>query len=147
MPPGAVAAMVAASAFNHSIRRHTMELITRLRLPLAVPVALLVAALFAVGSASAAPKTVNGTVGPGFTISLKRGSKNVTRLAPTTYRFKVTDKSSIHDFHLSGPGVNKVITGIGFKGTKTVTIKLRKGVYRYRCDPHSGEMHGSFKVG
>ena len=95
----------------------------------------------------AAPKTVNGTVGPGFTISLKLGSKKVTRLTPTTYRFKVTDKSSIHDFHLSGPGVNRVITGIGFKGTKTVTIKLRKGVYRYRCDPHSGEMHGSFKVG
>ena len=114
---------------------------------LAVPMALLVAALLAVGSASAAPKTVNGTVGPGFTISLKRGSKKVTRLTPTTYRFKVTDKSSIHDFHLSGPGVNKVITGIGFKGTKTVTIKLRKGVYRYRCDPHSDEMHGSFKVG
>ena len=124
-----------------------MELITRLRSSLAVPMALAVAALFAVGSASAAPQTVNGTVGPGFTISLKRGSKNVTRLAPTTHRFKVTDKSSIHDFHLSGPGVNKVITGIGFKGTKTVTIKLRKGVYRYRCDPHSAEMHGSFKVG
>ena len=124
-----------------------MELITRLRLSFAVPMALLVAALFVVGPASAAPKTVNGTVGPGFTISLKRGSKKVTRLAPTTYRFKVTDKASIHDFHLSGPGVNKVITGIGFKGTKTVTIKLRKGVYRYRCDPHSGEMHGSFKVG
>jgi Copper binding proteins, plastocyanin/azurin family len=123
-----------------------MELITRLGLSLAVPMAL-VAALLMVGSASAAPNTVNGTVGPGFTISLKRGSKTVTRLTPTTYRFKVTDKSSIHDFHLSGPGVNKVITGIGFKGTKTVTIKLRKGVYRYRCDPHSGEMHGSFKVG
>ena len=124
-----------------------MELITQLRLSLAVPMALLVAALFAVGSASAAPKTVNGSVGPGFTISLKLAGKSVTRLKPTTYRFKVADKSSIHDFHLSGPGVNKVITGIGFKGTKTVTIKLRKGVYRYRCDPHSAEMHGSFKVG
>jgi hypothetical protein len=129
------------------IRRHAMELITRPRLSLSMPVALLVAALLAVGSASAAPKTVNGTVGPGFTISLKLNGKKVTRLKPTTYRFKVSDKSSIHDFHLSGPGVNKVITGVGFKGTKTVTIKLRKGTYRYMCDPHSGQMHGSFRVG
>ena len=124
-----------------------MELITRPRLSLGMAVALLVAALLAVGSASAAPKTVNGTVGPGFTISLKLNGKNVTRLKPTTYKFKVTDRSSIHNFHLSGPGVNKVITSVGFKGTKTVTIKLKKGTYRYRCDPHSGLMHGSFKVG
>jgi len=108
---------------------------------------LLVAALVAVGPANAAPKTLNGAVGPGFTISLKLAGKKATKLKPTTYRFKVTDKSSIHNFHLTGPGVNKVITGIGFKGTKTVTIRLRKGTYRYRCDPHSAQMHGSFRVG
>jgi hypothetical protein len=126
--------------------RSLMQLITR-PLSLVVPVALLVAALVAVSSAGAAPKTVNGTVGPGFTISLKLGGKNVTRLKPTTYKFKVTDKSSIHNFHLTGPGVNKVITGVGFKGTRAVTIRLKKGTHRYRCDPHSGEMHGSFRVG
>ena len=124
-----------------------MELITRPRLSLGMAVALLVAALLAVGSASAAPKTVNGTVGPGFTISLKLGGKKVTKLKPTTYRFRVTDKSSMHNFHIFGPGVNKVITGVGFTGTKTATIKLRKGTYRYRCDVHPDEMHGSFKVG
>jgi len=125
-----------------------MQFFTRSRLSLSIPpMALLVAALVAVGSASAAPKTVNGTVGPGFTISLKLGGKKVTRLKPTTYRFKVTDKSSMHDFHIFGPGVNKVITGVGFKGTKTATIKLRKGTYRYRCDVHPDEMHGSFRVG
>jgi hypothetical protein len=123
-----------------------VEPITRLRLSLAMPAALLVAAVVTVGSASAAPKTVNGTVGPGFTISLKLGGKRVTRLKPTTYRFRVMDKSSIHDFHLSGPGFNRVITGVGFKGTRTVTIKLKKGKYRYVCDPHSGQMHGSFNV-
>jgi plastocyanin len=117
-----------------------MKLIT-----LSVP--LLVAALVAVGPASAAPKTVNGTVGPGFTISLKLAGKKVTKLKPTTYRFEVTDKSSMHNFHIFGPGVNKVITGVGFKGTRTATIKLRKGTYRYRCDVHPDEMHGSFKVG
>ena len=35
--------------------------------------------LVAVGPANAAPKTVNGTVGPGFTISLKLGGKKVTQ--------------------------------------------------------------------
>ena len=125
-----------------------MQFFTRSRLSLSIPpMALLVAALVAVGSASAAPKTVNGTVGPGFTISLKLGGKKVTKLKPTTYRFRVTDKSSMHNFHIFGPGVNKVITGVGFKGTKTATIKLRKGTYRYRCDVHPDEMHGSFRVG
>jgi plastocyanin len=125
-----------------------MQFFTRSRLSLSIPpMALLVAALVAVGSASAAPKTVNGTVGPGFTISLKLGGKKVTKLKPTTYRFRVTDKSSMHNFHIFGPGVNKVITGVGFKGTKTATIKLQKGTYRYRCDVHPDEMHGSFRVG
>ena len=110
-------------------------------------VLLLVAALVAVGPANASPKTVNGTVGPGFTISLKLAGKKVTMLKPTTYRVTVTDKSSMHDFHILGPGVNKVITGVGFTGTKAATIKLRKGTYRYRCDVHPDEMHGSFKVG
>jgi plastocyanin len=109
--------------------------------------ALLVAASVAVSSASAAPKTVNGTVGPGFKISLTLGGKKVTKLKPTTYKFKIADKSSIHDFHLTGPGYNKAITGVSFTGKKSVTIKLRKGTYRYVCDPHSSSMHGSFKVG
>jgi hypothetical protein len=124
-----------------------VELITRLHLSLAMPVALLVAAVVAVGPASAAPKTVDGTVGPGFTISLKLGGKKVKRLKATTYRFKISDRASIHNFRLKGPGYNKPITSVGFKGTKTVTIKLKKGTYRYQCDPHSTMMHGSFKVG
>ena len=58
-----------------------MEFITRPRLLLALPWRCwTLAALVAVGSATAAPKTVNGTVGPGFTISLKLGGKKVTRL-------------------------------------------------------------------
>jgi hypothetical protein len=112
---------------------------------IALSVPLLVAALVAVTPANAAP-TVNGSVGPGFTISLKLAGKKVSKLKPTTYRLKVSDKSSMHNFHIFGPGINKVITGVGFKGTKTATIKLRKGTYRYRCDVHPDEMHGSFKV-
>jgi plastocyanin len=117
--------------------------------PLAAALAAVFAlsALIGAGSAAAAPKTVNGSVGPGFTISLKLAGKNVKRLKATTYRFKITDRSSSHNFRLKGPGYNRAITSVGFTGTKTVTIKLKKGTYRYQCDPHSSVMHGRFKVG
>ena len=118
---------------------------TSLATALAVIFAL--SALIGAGSATAAPKTVNGSVGPGFTISLKLAGKKVKKLKATTYRFKISDKSSSHNFHLRGPGYNKAITSVGFSGTKTVTIKLKKGTYHYMCDPHASFMNGSFKVG
>jgi plastocyanin len=96
---------------------------------------------------SAAPKVVKGSVGPGFTISLTSGGKKVTSLKPgVQYKFDITDRSASHDFHLIGPGVNKVITGVGFTGRKSVTVKLKRGTYRYVCDPHSSVMKGSFRV-
>jgi plastocyanin len=110
----------------------------------AIAIALLSVVLIA--TASAAPKPVVGTVGPGFTISLKANGKKVTTLKPGSYRFTVTDRSSSHDFHLTGPGVSKVITGVGFTGTKSVVVSLKKGTYRYVCDPHSSFMRGSFRV-
>ncbi|MGH3136746.1 MAG: plastocyanin/azurin family copper-binding protein [Gaiellaceae bacterium] len=110
-------------------------------------VAVVALSLLLAGTASAAPKTVVGKVGPGFTISLKLDGKKVTKLkAGIAYRFAVTDQSSAHDFHLTGPGVNKVITGVGFTGTKSVVLKLKKGAYRFVCDPHAAFMKGSFKV-
>ena len=104
------------------------------------------AALVAAGVGAAAPPKLIGTVGPGFTISLKQGGKLVKTLKAGTYTIVVSDKASIHDFHLKGPGVNKVITDVGFTGTKTVTVTLKKGTYPYFCDPHATTMHGSFKV-
>jgi plastocyanin len=110
-------------------------------------VAVVAFSLLLASTASAAPKTVVGTVGPGFTISLKLEGKKVTKLkAGVPYRFVVKDQSSIHDFHVTGPGVNKVVTGVGFTGTKSVVLKLQKGAYRFVCDPHAASMQGSFKV-
>ena len=104
-------------------------------------------ALVATGPIAAAPAVVKGAVGPGFTISLTKGGKKVTSLkAGVRYRFEITDRSSAHDFHLSGPGVNKVITGVGFVGKKSVTLTLKRGTYRFVCDPHSSSMKGSFRV-
>lgn len=104
-------------------------------------------ALVVTGPIAAAPKVIKGTVGPGFTISLTSGGKKVKTLkAGVRYRFEITDRSSIHDFHLSGPGTNRVITGVGFTGKKSVTLTLKRGTYRYVCDPHSDFMKGSFRV-
>jgi plastocyanin len=98
-----------------------------------------------IGATSSVTK-LTGTVGPGTNITLKKGTAKVKTLKAGTYKITVNDKSNIHDFHLTGPGVNKVITSVTFKGTKTVTVKLKKGTYRYVCDPHASFMKGSFKV-
>ena len=79
-------------------------------------------------------KTLKGTVGPGFTISLKKGGKKVTSLKAGNYTFKIADKSNIHDFALKGP-VNKSLTSVGFTATRPVTVTLKKGKYTYYCSP------------
>jgi plastocyanin len=112
-------------------------------------VAALIAAVavpaFAARSQTAKEK-LTGTVGPGFTISLKHEGETVKKLDPGTYTLTLQDKASIHDFHLMGPGVNKVVTTVPFTGTKTVTVTLKKGKYTYQCDPHSTAMRGTFTV-
>jgi plastocyanin len=111
-----------------------------------VLVAAVGSALALTGPAAAAPPKLTGTVGPGFTITLKRFGKPLKTLKAGTYSITVSDKSSIHNFRLRGPGLNKEITSVGFVGTKTVVVKLSKGTYRYVCDPHFTTMKGSFKV-
>ena len=101
----------------------------------------LTAAAFAAGSAN----RLTGTDGPGFTITLKQGGKKVTHLKAGTYTFVIADKSSIHDFHLTGPGVNKK-TSVAAVGTTTWTVKLKKGTYKFVCDPHASIMRGVLRV-
>ena len=81
-----------------------------------------------------------GTDGAGFTITM-----NKTTVKPGTYTIVIHDKSNIHNFHLTGPGVNKA-TSVGGTGTTTWTVTLKKGTYKYVCDPHATAMKGSFKV-
>jgi plastocyanin len=119
---------------------------SRIRLALACTLA---AAFLVPASASAMalPKLV-GTVGPGFTISLTKSGAKVRTLKKGKYTIVVHDKSKIHNFHLTGRGVNKVITSVVFVGTKTVTVTLKPGTYKFVCDPHKTipSMRGSFKV-
>ncbi len=119
---------------------------TRARLALAALIVALAAAVPAYAIQAAAPK-LTGTVGPGFTITLKKGSTKVTKLKAGKYTLVVNDKASIHNFHIMGPGLNKVVTSVTFVGTKTVTITLKKGKYTYQCDPHAAVgLKGSFTV-
>jgi plastocyanin len=104
-------------------------------------------ALLAGLPAQAAPPTVSAKVGPGYTINLTVGGKKVTKLkAGVKYRFVITDRSEDHDFRLSGPGVQKVLSGEEFTGVKTTVLTLKKGTYRFYCAPHSDDMYGGFKV-
>lgn len=108
--------------------------------------AALCAALVVAAPAAPATGTLNGVDGPGFTITLKKGGVKVTSLRAGTYRVVVADKSNIHNFHLTGSGVNKS-TSVAFVGTKTWTVTFKKGfTYRFVCDPHKTTMKGSFKV-
>ena len=112
---------------------------------LVVLAALAALTMTAVSEATAPPKLV-GAVGPGFTIGMKRFNKKLVTLKAGRYTITVSDKSSIHNFHLKGPGLNKEITTVGFVGTKTVILTLKKGKYTFVCDPHASIMKGSFIV-
>jgi plastocyanin len=109
-----------------------------------VALAAIIAAI-AIPAADAATGKLAGVVGPGFNISLKQAGKTVTKLRAGTYTITVSDKSNIHNFHLTGPGVNKKTT-VGGQSTTTWKLTLKKGTYKYICDPHATIMHGSFKV-
>jgi plastocyanin len=106
--------------------------------------AVLVAAIVAPAAGAAGGKLV-ATDGPGFTITLKQGGKSVKTLKAGTYTITVQDKSNIHNFHLTGPGVNKK-TSVAALGTTTWKVTLKKGTYKYVCDPHKTTMKGSFTV-
>ena len=108
--------------------------------------AVTVLAVLVLVPAQAATPMLKGEVGPGFTIEVTKGGKDIEKIKAGTYRIKVEDKASIHNFHLFGPGLNKK-TGVSFKGEKTWTIKLKPGRYTYQCDPHAfSGMKDRFRV-
>ena len=116
--------------------------------PLATAAALMAVAITTQATATtmAVPK-LRGTIGPGYTISLKDAhGKKVATLKQGKYTFVVRDAANIHNFTLNGPGVkNKTITGTSFVGTKSVVLTLKKGTYTFYCTVHP-TITGKFKV-
>lgn len=99
------------------------------------------------GGGGSASGTLEGETGPGFEIAVNVNGVLATSVDAGTYTLKVEDKSNQHNFHLIGPGIDKVITDVGFVGEKTVTVTLKQGTYNYQCDPHvSAGMRGTFEV-
>lgn len=107
-------------------------------------------AMLASASAQASPPKLIGTVGPGFTITLTKGGKTVTKLKAGKYTFVIRDKATIHDFVLEketgGGKFETQLTTDPFVGTKKATVKLTKRKWKYYCAPHESSMFGFFTV-
>ena len=110
----------------------------------------LLAALFVPSALGQAGNTrLVATVGTNdaFTISLRDASGAVVRrLDPGTYDIAVSDRSDLHNFHLTGPNVDMATAVIG-KAEVTWTLTFTDGAFRFVCDEHATEMRGSFNVG
>lgn len=98
------------------------------------------------GSAVQPGDTLLGSVGPGFDISLStQDGDAVTSVPAGSYTIEVNDQADIHNFHLTGPGVDEA-TDVAAVGTETFDVELQAGTYEYVCDPHASSMNGSFEV-
>ena len=101
---------------------------------------------------AAAPTVLMATTGtkddPGaFEIALTDADgQPVTAVPAGDYTIEVQDYSKIHDFHLTGDGVDET-TSVPGTGATTWRVSLSEGGYRYVCDPHAGTMNGTLTVG
>ena len=117
----------------------------------AAAAALIVLALAAsamAGSRATHPKLI-GVVGKNdaFKITLTSNGKIAKTLKAGTNTVVIQDDSTIHNYELDGPNWKAgTFTSGGFKGTKTLTLKLAKGKYKAYCAPHESFMFQRFTV-
>jgi plastocyanin len=103
------------------------------------------------GEATGGTKLI-GTVGStddadAFVITLKtEDGADVTTLTPGDYTLEINDLSTIHNFHLTGPGGVDVSSEVGEVEDEDYDVTLEAGTYNYVCDPHASQMSGSFEV-
>jgi hypothetical protein len=76
-------------------------------------------------------RTLKASVSAGGAVHLAASSVKSGR-----YRIVVNDRSKSANFHLRGPGVNSR-TGMRFRGSATLHVRLSKGTYRYGSDSTS----------
>ena len=73
-----------------------------------------------------------------FVVTLKtKAGKRVTRLKPGRYTILVRDRSSAHNAHLLGAGVNRK-TSVAGTATQTWKVVLKKGTLVFQCDAAQG---------
>jgi hypothetical protein len=84
--------------------------------------------------------TLSASVGPGFSISM-----SASTVVAGSYTINVSDQSSVHNFHLSGPGVNES-TDIAGTGSTSWSVVLQPGSYHFQCDAHASTMNGTLTV-
>jgi plastocyanin len=84
----------------------------------------------------------------GFTISLTTEAGAPVRDLPAgAYDIEVRDHSELHNFHLTGPGVN-ISTPVETATTQTFSVTFQdKSRYTFICDVHPGSMRGTFTIG
>ena len=80
-----------------------------------------------------------------ITLQDANGTK-LTHIDAGTYTIKVHDLSEVHNFHLTGSGVD-MATPVESKQEATWTVTVTDGTYTYVCDVHSSLMRGTFTVG
>ena len=101
------------------------------------------------GTAASSKDNFNlkGEVYPtGFKIELKNAAnRKLTAVKAGSYRIKIEDEATIHNFRLKGPGVNKA-TSVPRKSELIWTVQLKPGTYTFLCDPHASTMRGTFRV-
>ena len=94
--------------------------------------------------------TLVGTVGTAdepeaYEIALTtEDGEPVDTVAAGTYTVVVDDYAQVHNFHLSGAGVDAA-TDVEGTGKKSFQVTFQAGEYQYFCDPHPS-MKGSLKV-
>src|SRR5262245_44229872 len=113
---------------------------------LAVPAAAALA-LALVPAAAGAPTLLHATVGPFRLIQLQDAQGGPVEIVPAgLVTFRIRDQASTASFCLRGPGMNRVLTTAAFAGTKTVTLRLRRGAYTYYDRGEPAAMRGTFRV-
>jgi hypothetical protein len=89
--------------------------------------------------------TATVTANAGITLKNADGT-SVTHLDPGSYLINVDDQTPLHNFHLTGPGVDQA-TAIETTSTAQWTVDFANGTYRFLCDAHPSTMKGTFTVG
>ena len=93
-----------------------------------------------------AAKKLTATVGPGATISLRTpASIRVRALRAGAYIITVRDRTKLHNFHLTGAGVNRK-TGIAQVATVTWKLTLKRGTLVFRSDKSPVTLRGTVAV-